>query len=535
MKLRFYNFYAILALILLSGTGCEKELELAPFNAFTDESVFTTPERALLALNGVYDGAQTGIYPGGQRGYPFGAANVQQGDCRGEDVINIAAFYQFTYQGTYNATTLNNNGMFNSLYNLINRANVAIDGFQKASASGVLSSGTATQFIAESRFLRAYAHLELVIHFCRPYLDGNGSALGIPYRDFPVNSSSAVENVRTDSRPRVDSVYNKIIRDLNFAESNLPVATAASQVIRATRTAAIALKMRVYMNMGNWAQVRTEGNKLVPATVNPLAPTSVISVIGNHSLTTVPEGSFRTNSLSSENLFTIRNDALDNPGVNGALPAMLGAANLGARGLVAVSPIIWNNPQWRADDLRRSNLYVAGTNANSGASIFTVKYTDYVNRGDNNPHIRWAEVLLMQAEAEARLDGGVSQRAIDLLNTVRNRSIPSASTNQYTTTNFADRTELLNAILLERRIEFLLEGKRWFDIHRLVQDPITALRPVGIPAKLINGSQGAALYGIGVPVTAGQPAIPYSDFRFIWPIPVDEVTQNPVFVQNPGY
>ena len=91
------------------------------------------------------------------------------------------------------------------------------------------------------------------------------------------------------------------------------------------------------------------------------------------------------------------------------------------------------------------------------------------------------------------------------------------------------------AILLERRIELLAEGKRWADIHRTARDPIANLRPVGIPAKIPNGTTGMGQYGFGLAVNAAQPAIPYSDFRFIWPIPVGEVTQNPIIVQNPGY
>lgn len=151
--------------------------------------------------------------------------------------------------------------------------------------------------------------------------------------------------------------------------------------------------------------------------------------------------------------------------------------------------------------------------------------------------LRWADVLLNQAEAEARVATGVSQRAIDLLNLVWNRSL-AALTSQYTTASFATRTDLVRAILLERRIEFLAEGRRWPDIHRTAQDPIAELRPGGIPAKVANaGVTGSALaqYGIGVAVTLGQAAIPYSDFRFIWPIPAVEGTTNPIIVQNPNY
>jgi starch-binding outer membrane protein, SusD/RagB family len=539
MKQKYIGTLAIAGAIVLGITGCEKKLELAPFNAFTDESVFTTPERVNLAINGVYDAAQSGFFGGAiDRGYPFGAANVQQGDNRGEDVVNLAAFYQITYQGTYNPTTANNVWYFNSTYRLINFANVAIDGVTKAGDGGIISQEVATTAVAEMRFLRALSHHELVVFFARPFLDGNGDKLGVPYRDFPVNSGSAVDAVRTDARPTVAQTYAKILEDCDYAIANLPIqqSIVANRKIRAERGAAIALKMKVLMHMGRFQDAKAEGDKLVPATVNPASPASVVSPIGGYALTATPQAAFLANSLSTENIFSIKNDALDNPGVNAALPAMYGAASLGGRGLVALSPIVWNRTEWLEGDARRTNLYVMGANAFTRQSIFTTKYPDYVQRGSNNPIFRYAEVLLMLAECEARLAGGVSQRAVDLLNVVRNRSIPDPANNQFTTSSFANQTALLQTILWERRFEFGLEGKRWMDISRMSNDPVTALRIPGIPAKLANGSDGAAIYGIGVALPTNlQPAIPYADFRFVWPFPADEIVQNPIIVQNPGY
>ncbi len=541
MKQKYFHSIAIAGLFTIAVSGCEKELDLAPYNSFTDESVFTTPERVNLAINGVYDAAQSGFYNGNiDRGYPFGAANVQQGDNRGEDVINLQAFYQITYQSTYNPSTLNNVNHWSGTYRLINIANVAIDGLTKAGDAGIISADLANTSIAEMRYLRALSHHEMVFHFARPFLDGNGDKLGVPYRDFPVNSSLAVTQVRTDPRATVAQNYTKILEDLDFAIGNLPIqqTTASNRIIRAERGAAVALKMKVLMHMGRFADAITEGNKLIPASVNPLVPESVVSPIKGYALTANPGTAFSSNSLTTENIFTIKNDALDNPGVNAALPNMYGATNLGARGLVAISPIVWNRAEWLAGDLRRTSLYVLGTNANGTQSVFTTKYADYVQRGSNNPISRYAEVLLMQAESEARVATGISQRAIDLLNVVRNRAMVAAdrAANQYTAASFADKTALVGAILWERRFEFGAEGKRWADIHRTAMDPIAALRPVGIPAKMPNGSGGAAIYGIGVPLPAVLwPSIPYSDYRFIWPIPADEIAANPIIVQNPGY
>jgi hypothetical protein len=544
--MRFNNFFtatAISALVLVASS-CQKVLDEGPYNAFTDESVFTTPERALLALNGVYDAGQTGSTTLAGRGYPFGAATVEQGDMRGEDMINLAAFYQITYQGTYNPNTANNQAMWDNTYNMINKANIAIDGFRKVGSSGVIAPALALQYEAECRFLRALGHHELLVHYARPFLDGNGTAAegGVPYRDYAVTGSAALDKLKTEIRPTVAEDYAKLIADLNFAETNLPV-TQPLGVIRATRAAAIALKQRVYMHMGQWTLAKAEGDKLIPATLTPLTPNSTVALIGGHRLMATPGEPFGLpggNSVTAENIFSVKNDPLDNGSVNGAMAQMYGSADFGGRGLVSVSPIIWNRAEWLANDLRRTQNNRLGGTANgtsaSGLAIMTTKYTDYVNRGDNCPIIRFAEVLLNQAEIEARLSvGTVSQRAVDLLNMVRNRSSVAPAATQFTVASFANDVAEVGAILFERRVEFLSEGRRWPDIHRTAMDPIVALRSGGIPAKVNNGTTGSALYGIGVPVTASQAAIPYSDFRFIWPIPNGEVTQNPAIKQNPFY
>jgi starch-binding outer membrane protein, SusD/RagB family len=529
------KYIALLPFMALAFAGCKKAVDLAPFTSVAASEAFSSASKCLTTLYGVYDAAQSGDYLGaGVRGYPFGAANIEQGDARGEDVINIAAFFQITYQATYNSSYANGEGHWNSLYALINKANVGIDGFRGAGAGGILTAAVAAQYEAECRFLRALSHHELMLMWARPYRDGNGSQVGIPYRDFPVQTPASVNLVRTLPRDVSDTVYKRMLRDLDYAETNLAAAgvSGVDRPVRATKAAAIALKMRIRLHMGDWAGVITEGNKLIPAVINPLTPTTVVSPIGAWALTATPDGPFANNS-TSESIFSVRNSSIDNTGVNGSLPGMLGAANLGGRGLVAVSPIIWNNAGWRCDDTRRTLLYISGTNANNGVSIFTTKYRDYVNRSDFAPQIRYAEVLLMQAEAEARNSGTVNARAIDLLNTVRNRSIPSPATNQYIAANFATSVDLIRAILLERRIEFVLEGKRWGDISRLSQDPSYTTN--GIPAKAINGASGAAIYNCGAAYTPGQAGIPYADYRFIWPIPNNEIIQNPIVTQNPGY
>ena len=86
MKLHYKKILVGL-LLLATVTSCKKSLDKSPFNSITDDVAFATADRCLLALNGVYDAAQSGNYFGAVRGYPFGAANIEQNDARGEDVI----------------------------------------------------------------------------------------------------------------------------------------------------------------------------------------------------------------------------------------------------------------------------------------------------------------------------------------------------------------------------------------------------------------------------------------------------------------
>lgn len=531
----------IVSTVLLAGclfaTSCQKKvLDLVPYTAQSDQSAFATPDAVQLSMYGVYDACQSGFYAGGAvRGYPFGAANISQGDMRGEDMLNQAAFYQITYEATYNNASPNNQYMFETIYNMVNKANLTIEGVQGAAGKGVISPAAALQYEAECRFLRAMGHHELVINLSKPYADGAGGQMGIIYRDFAIKDAATASAARAIQRStfKVSDTYAKILADLDFAETNLPATPvvntsgAAIKTYRASKAAAIALKMRVKMHMGDWAGVITEGAKIVSA-ASPF-----VSPIGPWKLTPAPDGPF-VNNTSDESIFSIKNDATDNPQVNGALAQMYGDPALAARGLVRVSPVMWSDADWKCNDLRRTTLYrTAGTPVNA---VYTTKYRDYVTSSDAAPQLRYAEVLLTLAEAEARQAVGVSARGVDLLNAVRNRAVTTPA-DQYTVASFASKNALIAAIIKERRIEFLAEGRRFQDIHRLALDPNHAPIPGGgIPSKVGSGGATAAMFNCaGAVFTRSVPAIPYSNFRFLWPVPISETQQNENYTQNPGY
>jgi starch-binding outer membrane protein, SusD/RagB family len=529
-----YRQYALLmlgAFILLSS--CKKFTELNPLDSLSENTAFTDPSKIELVANGVYQQAAVGTYNGAAgRGYPFGAAATEQGEMRGEDMVNLQTFYQITYESTINATTANNVNHWEQLYQLINQANVLIEGVQKAGKAGIITTTVAEQYEGEGRFLRALAHHELLVHFSRPFMDGSGSKPGVPYRDFAINTPEAVTKASGIDRGTVAQDYTKILADLDWAEAHLS-ATNAKGAARATKGAAIALKTRIKLHMGDWPGVIAEGVKLgADAAAGPFT-----SPVGNYVLEASPATPFTSFNNNKESIFSIANSASSNGGVNGALPQMFGPSSTATiasagRGLVGISPNFYNATFWVTGDKRRDLLTVQ--QGSSPKIYFSYKYRDYINRTDWAPIIRYAEVLLNVAEADARLGGALPlAKAFNLLNAVRNRSVPTSE--QF----LIPPTDLILAILNERRIELLGEGRRWADIHRLALDP--AYNVGGVPAKVLPSqlnNSGSDYNLVTRPVlTPSKAAIPYSDYRFLWPIPSSETSSNPVLKaqQNPNY
>lgn len=505
-------------------SSCEKNINLEPFNQVSETAAFQSPALIALTVSGMYEAAQIGYYANpvdpAYRGFPFGAAFVQQGDNRGEDVVNVATFYQLTYTATYSTTSANNVNYWKDSYRLINRCNIVIDGVKKAAATNVIAPALANEYEGEARLLRAMTYHELLVLFARPFKDTpTASHPGVPYHENPFTTQAAIDEGFATGRSTVAEVYAKILADLDFAEANLPLKAARAgnmKLTRATKAAAVAEKTRIYLHMWDMDKVIAEGTKF---TAGALA--------GTYSLTADPSGPFVSPYSNTESIFGMENSATVNPGVNAAL-----ASQYGRRQLVCMSPIIWRNPSWLVDDKRR--LEGAMITTTSGVK-FTNKYKDQTNYTDPSPMLRYAEVVLNMAEAYARKSDVTN--GLTYLNMIRNRALATPATQAFTAASFADNVALLGAILVERRIEFAMEGRRWPDIHRLQQCPYFPIN--GIPAKLANGMPAGSTYTLGTPYTGalGTTAVPYSDFRFVWPIPQDELNSNPTLAkqQNPGW
>ncbi len=480
-----------LCLCSLLTVSCNKDLLTpVPPTSITDATAFDTPERVANQARSMYQALKNGNFYGGR--YQV------YGDIRGEEFLNEttnlvtgADVWSLNPAGTSQNSVKN---LWSQAYFTINVCNLFIDGMA-AKGTNVVGSALSTNYIGEARLIRALSYYSLLQLYARPFADGNGSKPGLPLRLTGIKGSGFSDLARST----VAAVYAQILIDLNFAEINLPLTNASNELntTRANRNTAIALKTRVYLSMQDYANVVVEGNKLAPQTTAPFKALTGVPDSLQPNIATV----FTTYN-TTESIFSLPMTATagDNPGTQNQLGfyfirnvSALGAAeySLNPSGIIG-------NAGWGTNDTRKTTLVFPFSNG--AGKKFVAKYQTPNPYTDYAPVIRYSEVLLNLAEALARTNTGVNAKALELLKAVRLRS--DAST---TFTGITTQQQLIDAILLERRIEFLGEGLRNNDLMRLLQT---------IPAK------GSA------------PSKSPSESGYIWPISSDELALNKLMIDN---
>jgi len=161
-----------------------------------------------------------------------------------------------------------------------------------------------------------------------------------------------------------------------------------------------------------------------------------------------------------------------------------------------------------------------------------------------DPAIRYADVLLMYAEALNELNGahnipswdGVKTHAISRdvaemkkgTNPVRIR----AGLADYTADVYADQSKFRVKIKRERQIELFAEGQRYFDLRRWTDAPDEESAPVYGNNAYATKAQKDLFHK---PVeTPSLPSI-FTTKMWFWPIHFDELRRNKYLIQNPGW
>jgi hypothetical protein len=487
------KFLMILGLGVMLNYSCQKNLlyPVSQTSITNDDKLlqFSTAARIQAQVLGLYRNLRDGSFMGGR-------FQVYQ-EIKADNWLNLSnngVTNLSTWNESVTSTTSEVQNLWTQVYLTINNCNLLIDGLAKS--SGVVTPALSANYVAEAKFIRALCYYDLLQLYARPYYDGNGSQPGVPLR---LVGNSVADNYDL-ARSTVAEVYAQVIKDLNDAETSLPLAyaNAATNTTRVHRNTAIALKTRVYLTMQQYDNVITEANKIVGATTFTASAGSAPAGGVNNALQTDVTNVFKAPYTTTESVFSLPFLTTETPGTQNQLGFYFynNGAPLNAEYYLNPAGVV-ADANWKSTDKRRT-LIQASTNS----FMFLAKYQQPAPYTDWAPVIRYAEVLLNLAEARARVNG-VDAQAIKLLNAIRGRS--DAST-VFTAGSFASGAALVDAILQERNIELLGEGFRNTDLVRL---------GLTISAK-----------------AGGAPAIPASDPRYIWPIPNNELLYNKLATPN---
>jgi hypothetical protein len=266
--------------------------------------------------------------------------------------------------------------------------------------------------LGELYFIRALNHFNLLNYFG-----------AIPIRIKPTIGTKDLDV----PRDAVSKVYDQIIADLTFAEENLD---NSSLKVRVSKYAATALLARVYLYKGDYASAKTKASDVIDH--------GDYSIINYNEVFT---------DQSDESIFEIDFTNLN----RNRIAEYNFPKSLNGRREVAPSADLIK--AYEAGDLRFTTSI-----AYDGTLPYANKYHDLSVGADNVIVLRFAEMYLIRAEAEAKLNGDVSAIQDDI-DVIRDR----ADLSSVTAAAYAD---LLKIIEKERRTEFAFEGHRWFDLVR---------------------------------------------------------------------
>lgn len=472
----------LLILLFLVATSCEDVLVEAP-KTVAEELFYNTAEEVEVAVNAIYSPWRTNtqaVYSGVldiHTDYGYGRGSYAQYNA---------------FQGM-NANNINRTGGFwNFMYLSIRNANLVI---LNAPNGTNISQEDIDKSVAEARFLRAFTYFHLVRNWG-----------GVPLR------TEATMEQKDLKRSTEAEVYDLIITDLQEAETKLP--DQPKHIGRPNKLAAKTLLADVYLTLGRFPEARDKANEVIQSGEYALVPVAVeddFQDIFGPDVETTPEEIFYFKYARIDGQGNYIDWILNHP--NTKKFAFGGAyAHYGN----AADPFYTT---WDNADLRKSMWDIV----NFGLGATTMVSSKFIDKdaikqadaGNDSPQYRYAEVLLIYAEAAAHAAGGPTPEAVEALNKVHRRAYgydPNAASPADFNLADYDEESFTDLVIQERGYEFIFEGKRWFDLKR-----------TGKAAEVLFANRGITI----------------APSHYLWPIPVSELNFNdaldPVADQNPGY
>ena len=503
MKKIFLNISWLIAIVVIA-TSCDSFLEENPKTFLTPGSYFQNEKQVVAAVNGTYT-----FLP-----------NILSGDIE----VNSQTFMFLEYLSGYgwrprgagiqdlsqpvNLSVAENNmyveRLWRTAYSAIENCNSVIEGIESIE-EGILSDERKNVLLGEVYFMRAYNYFNLVRL----------------YGPVPLKTSSTkdLSEVQIALTP-IDEVYAQIEADMTKAAELMQNSPWTNNSGRVTKGTVKSFLAKLYLTMAGFPLQK--GNSYYQKayeTAKEVSQSGAFSLFSNYS-------QLRTVENSGEHIWSVQREANNagSPVHNSMLPYPEPAKDISANpqsgGGLAPTQMFYNS--YPANDRRTAEkgYYYTEHEAQDGSGMVSLGAPFIYKFWDNNAAssgrsganywlLRYADVLLMLAEAKAQADGGStnSSDAIDAYFAVRVRALPSET---------KPSSLSVNDILKERFWELCFEGQTWYDMLRTRK------------ALHVNTIQIVDMVGYQTPGHSG----PFKESDLLFPYPIREKRLNPNLVRN---
>ena len=506
------NFWLLIVGWAIALSSCSDILEENPTEFLTPDALLVNKQGAETYLIGAYDAVQHTVSSGGQGKEGWA---INWGTLAADEVVlppwagNRKIIYQ--HQVTPSNSTVTK--IWQDLYVSINKVNSVIDRVG-AMNEDQIDTADKNQFVAEAKYLRAMINFSLVSAF-----------ENIPLLKNETKDLDALEVGQATPQ----ETYDFILQDLQEAAAVLAEEQGGG---RATKGAAQALMGKVYLQMTGAPLNQTDKFANAEMILQTVMNSGVYDLLPNY------RDVFSVNN--EQNVEMVYAIGMDGPAKSegGLLSTFYGpngsVNNGGGWGTCFMNH--GHEASYDRDDIRLFNnvakhnanqtdpesgftdpeTHTVGMNTWRGWKWHAEKPNSYPNDTPfDNPYIRYADVLLMYAEARNG-QGTLTQGDLDMtVNRLRARA--RMNPDALPDIELGSQEEIATMLLDERRKELCFEGWRRNDLVRF-----------GVYLEYISGiTQGGP--------NAGDPGPEFQDFEIRWPIPQSEMDINPNLVQNPGY
>lgn len=501
---KIYIKFSWLIAIVLTLTSCESFLEENPKTFLNPDSYYQNENQVVAAVNGVYtfldDIMDSDIEPGSQSFIFMEFLHGYGERKRGSGTQDLSQ--------ANSLLIADNNGyvqrFWETGYRAIENCNSIIEGIE-AMAEGTINESNKNQYLGEAYFLRGYFYFNLVRL----------------YGPVPLKLNSTKDLSDTEIQlSSIEDVYNQIDADMTKAGELMEGLEWTNISGRVTKGTVKSMHAKVLLSMagyplGKGAEYYTKAYNMAKQVYN----SNAYRLFDNYA-------QLRTVENSGEIIWSVQREA-DNAGnpLHSALlayPAPVKAVSASAAygGAITTTQLFLDTYPENDKRAEEGAFYYTQHEAldNSGivdlGGVYIYKYWDSNaavtgKSGANFTLLRYADVLLLMAEAKAQADGGTTTDAdaVNAYYAVRKRALPDEAKPASITTDM---------VLKERFWELAFENQTWFDMIRTRK----ALHVV--TGQMVN------LIGYQTP----SHIAPFTEASLLLPYPIREKRLNPNLVRN---